>query len=72
MAGADLLHVFHKRLTEINDAPNALFGGVSVVAFGDLFQLPPVGLSSVYSLPKEPMQRRYSSVNAKTLWPSLV
>ena len=45
----DLLFHVHLRLTEIfgsvNDQP---FAGVSVIAVGDFFQLPPLGGKPVY------------------------
>ena len=49
MVSNDLLFHVHLRLTEIfgsvNDQP---FAGVSVIAVGDFFQLPPLGGKPVY------------------------
>jgi hypothetical protein len=41
MVGSNLFLHLHYRLSEIKSS-NKLFGGVSVVVFGDLYQLPPV------------------------------
>ena len=62
MVGSDMLFIIHKRLSEINGTTNKLFGGVSVLAFGDLSQLPPVGHFAVYKLPKSKMAKLYGSV----------
>ena len=43
MVGADMLFEVHKRLQQIKGVPSdVMFGGVSVLAVGDLYQLPPV------------------------------
>lgn len=63
MVGTDFLHLLSKRLNEIKGTPNALFGGISVLSFGGLYQLPPVGELPIFSLPKNPMLRLYG-----TLW----
>ena len=62
MVGSDMLFIIHKRLSEINGTTNKLFGGVSVLAFGDLSQLPPVGHFAVYKLPKSKMAKLYGTV----------
>jgi ATP-dependent DNA helicase PIF1 len=48
MVGADHLYTVHRRLSEImtSDEP---FGGVSVLAVGDLSQLPPVAQKPVFA-----------------------
>ena len=63
MVGTDYLHLLSKRLNEIKGIPNALFGGISALAFGDLYQLFPVGELSIFNLQKNPMLRLYG-----TLW----
>ena len=47
MVGSDFLYHIHKRLVEITGR-NLPFGGVSILAVGDLFQLPPVGQKQVF------------------------
>ncbi|HRR07715.1 MAG TPA: AAA family ATPase [Rhodothermales bacterium] len=56
MVRADLMDGIHKAL-QINRKNDLLFGGVQVVFFGDLFQLPPVVSRAEESL----MQAHYSS-----------
>lgn len=63
MVGSDFLHLVSRRLNEIKGTPDALFGGISILAFGDLYQLPPVAETSIFNLPKKPMLRLYG-----TLW----
>lgn len=44
MVGADMLLEIHKRLQQIKAVlPDVMFGGVSILAVGDLYQLPPAG-----------------------------
>ena len=62
MVGSDMLFIIHKRLSEINGTTNKLFGGVSVLAFSDLRQLPPLGHFAVYKLPKSKMAKLYGTV----------
>lgn len=59
MVGAQTLINIHKRLKEIKDemSEDVPFGGVSVLAVGDLLQLPPVGDSPVFAFPNNPMHR---------------
>ncbi|XP_060596137.1 uncharacterized protein LOC132750210 [Ruditapes philippinarum] len=61
MVGADMLLTIHRRLCDImgNDKP---FGGVSILAVGDLLQLPPVLKKSVYSVPSDKMAAIYGSL----------
>jgi len=43
MVGSNMLLEIHKRLQQIKGvAPDVTFGGVSILAVGDLYQLPPV------------------------------
>ena len=43
MVGSNMLFEIHKRLQQIKDvSDDAVFGGVSILAVGDLYQLPPV------------------------------
>ena len=50
MVGADMLFEVHKRLQQIKGVPpDVMFGGVSVLAVGDLYQLPPVAQSMLFS-----------------------
>ena len=65
MLGADLLLTIHRRLCEIKGCQKP-FGGVSVLAVGDLFQLPPVAQKPVFSLPSDEVAAIYGS-----LWQSL-
>ena len=49
------IDLVHKRLSEIKDTthdPSILFGGMSVVVFGDLFQLKPVHGSYIFDTSK--------------------
>lgn len=57
-----MLLTVHRRLCDNtgNDQP---FGGVSVLAVGDLLQLPPVAQKSVFSPPSDEMAAIYG-----TLW----
>ena len=61
MVGADMLLTVHRRLCDImtNDEP---FGGISILAVGDLLQLPPVAQKPVYALPSDEMARIYGSL----------
>ena len=53
MVGADLLYHIHRRLQDICGNSHSRFGGVSILAVGDLFQLQPVGQNHVFSLPSD-------------------
>lgn len=61
MVGSDILLTVHRRLCDIfgNEEP---FGGVSVLAVGDLLQLPPVAQKPVFSLPTDEMAAIYGSL----------
>ena len=44
MVGSNMLLEIHKRLQQIKGVSAEItFGGVSILAVGDLYQLPPVG-----------------------------
>ena len=44
MVGSNMLLEIHKRLQQIKGvSDDKVFGGVSILAVGDLYQLPPVG-----------------------------
>ena len=46
MVGSNMLLEIHKRLQQIKGVTaDVTFGGVSILAVGDLYQLPPVGYS---------------------------
>ena len=61
MVGADMLLIIHRRLCDImtSDEP---FGGISVLAVGDLLQLPPVAQRSVFALPSDEIAAVYGSL----------
>ena len=46
MVGSNMLLEIHKRLQQIKAVlPDVMFGGISILAVGNLYQLPPVGQS---------------------------
>lgn len=50
MVGSNMLLEIHKRLQQIKAVlPSVMFGGVSILAVGDLYQLPPVGQAPIFS-----------------------
>ena len=50
MVGSNMLLEIHKRLQQIKGvSDDAVFGGVSILAVGDLYQLPPVGQAPLFS-----------------------
>ena len=55
MVGADTLYHIHRRLEEITGytGPNVTFGNVTVIAVGDLYQLPPVCRNFVFDHPND-------------------
>ena len=61
MVGSDQLLAIHRRLAEIMNSDEP-FGGVSVLAVGDLYQLPPVGHFPIYTPPSDPLAALYGSL----------
>ena len=55
MVGADILYHIHRRLEEITGCtgPDVTFGNVTVIAVGDLYQLPPVCRNFVFDHPND-------------------
>lgn len=55
MVGADLLYHIHRPLQDItgNTDPDSQFGGVRILAVGDLFQLQTVEPNFVFALPSD-------------------
>ncbi len=50
MVGSNMLLEIHKRLQQIKGvSDDAVFSGVSILAVGDLYQLPPVGQAPLFS-----------------------
>ena len=62
MVGASMLLEIHKRLQQIKGvAPDVTFGGVSVLAVGDLYQLPHVAQSQLFSTVSDSYAQLYRS-----------
>ena len=51
MVGCNLLLLLHKRLKQIKNV--LMFGDVSILAVGDLYQLPPVGQAPLFSIVRD-------------------
>ena len=50
MVGSNMLLEIHRRLQQIKGvSDDEVFGGVSILAVGDLYQLPPVGQAPLFS-----------------------
>ena len=67
MVGADLLYDVHRRLQEITGNLNSRFGGVSILAVGDLFQLQPVGQQYIFEDPSDIKTKLHNTVFG-SLW----
>ena len=62
MVGCNMLLEIHKRLQQIKGVlPNVMFGGVSILAVGDLYQLPPVGQPALFDTVTDAYARLYGS-----------
>jgi hypothetical protein len=61
MVGSTLLLQLHNRLSEIMSS-NAPFGGVAILAFGDLYQLKPVKQKFIFDQVIDPIARLYGSL----------
>ena len=62
MVGADMLLEISKRLQQIKAVmPDVMFGGVSILAVGDLYQLPPVAQHMLFSPVRDSYAQLYGS-----------
>ena len=61
MVGNSMILHISKRLQQITGVSKP-FGGLTVLPFGDLYQLPPVGQSPVYELPADKFERLFGSI----------
>ena len=66
MVGCNMLFEIHKRLQQIKGTPpDVMFGGVSILAVGDLYQLPPVCQPPLFDVVRDAYASLYRSVS---LW----
>ncbi len=67
MVGSNMLLEIHNRLQQIKAVmpDQSSFGGVSILAVGDLFQLPPVCQTPVFSVVRDSYAKLY---NSGSLW----
>ena len=62
MVGANMLLEIHKILQQIKVVlPDVAFGGVSILAVGDLYQLPPVAQSLIFNAVNDSYAKLYRS-----------
>ena len=62
MVGADMLYEIHKRLQQIKGVlSDVLFGNVSILAVGGLYQLPCIGQSVLFSTVRDSYAQLYRS-----------
>lgn len=62
MVGSSMLIEIHKRLQQIKGvSDDPVFGGVSILAAGDLYQLPPVGQAPLFSTVSDCYVQLYGS-----------
>ena len=51
MVPYEILCMIENRLRQLKNKDDELFGGVNIIVFGDLFQLPPVKGHAVFEQP---------------------
>ena len=62
MVGSNMLLEIHKRLQQLKGVTaDATFGGVSILAVGDLYQVPPVGQPLLFSVVGDSYAKLYRS-----------
>ena len=62
MVGSNMLLEIHKRLQQIKGvSSDKMFGGVSILAVGDMYQLPPVGQPAVFDQVSDAYAKLYAS-----------
>ena len=62
MVGCNMLLQIHKRLQQIKGVlPDITFGGVSILAVGDLYQLPLVGQPPLFDTVSDSYAQLYGS-----------
>ena len=62
MVGSNMLLEIHRQLQQIQGVPgDVMFGGVSILAVGDLYQLPPVGQPPVFASVTDGYARLFAS-----------
>ena len=62
MVSSNMLLEIHKRLQQLKGVlPDIAFGGVSILAVGDLYQLPPVGQAPIFSTVSDKYASLYRS-----------
>jgi len=64
MVSSDMPLMIDSRLKQIKGT-DKIFGGVSILAFGDLFQLSPVAQTLIFAFPNDPMARLYGSLRQR-------
>ena len=62
MVGADFFYHVHRRLEEITGNTQTPFGGISILAVGDFYQLPPVAQQFIFKEPSDPYAKLYGSL----------
>ncbi|MES9881383.1 MAG: AAA family ATPase [Sedimenticola sp.] len=69
MVGSNILWYIHRRLQDIMGTPSddVFFGGVSVIAVGDFYQIPPVLQKPIFATPSD----EYARLNPIHMWKDL-